>query len=289
MTATEVSAITQETSLEVSVLTTSPTSSGDESQTATGKMPRHPPAGKPPPFKRHEIDLSAMLSIEQMKQLQVLMIAIMDELQVQIRENFDKMTIHPVEPNEGITPPAAAVLSVPNPGSEKYRSMYGDIGIPIEKPDLEDRDLLLQIMKYRPVNQNTAKPKPILTIPKSPDEATANSKRTETELAKDSLTELKRDALTHFGKWRGLVLKRLHEVVIKNGGTSGNVVRQGPQQPAGNPRRVGSIVRGSSARPAGKFVLCDDRRHASSLNYRTPFYRRFILPHDPKLLIEQSD
>ncbi|KAI0910252.1 DUF726-domain-containing protein [Ustulina deusta] len=142
-------------------------------------MPRHPQPGKAPPFKRPEIDLSAMLNIEQMKQLQVLVGAIMDELQTQVRDNFDKMTIPPVDPTEGIAAP---------------------------------------------------KPRPTLTIPKSPDEATAYSKKTEIELAMASLSELKRDALGHFGKWRGLVFKRLQEIVIKNGGTGGNVVRQGPQQ-----------------------------------------------------------
>ncbi|KAI8949529.1 DUF726-domain-containing protein [Xylaria longipes] len=146
-------------------------------------MPRHPPPPKAFAFKRPEIDLSAMLSIEQMKQLQVLVMAIMDELQMQVRDNFEKMTIMPVEPTEGIATP-----------------------------------------------KNAAKPKPALTISKSPDEAIASSKRTETELAMASLTELKRDALGHFGKWRGLVFKRLQEVVIKHGGTGGNVVRQGPQQ-----------------------------------------------------------
>ncbi|KAI0459007.1 DUF726-domain-containing protein [Xylaria acuta] len=146
-------------------------------------MPRHPPPSKAFAFKRPEIDLSAMLSIEQMKQLQVLVMAIMDELQMQVRDNFEKMTITPVEPTEGIAAP-----------------------------------------------KSTAKPKPALTIPKSPDEAIASSKRTETELVMASLSELKRDALGHFGKWRGLVFKRLQEVVIKHGGTGGNVVRQGPQQ-----------------------------------------------------------
>ncbi|KAI0101850.1 DUF726-domain-containing protein [Nemania sp. FL0031] len=140
-------------------------------------MPRHIPTCKGPPFKRPEVDLSAMLNVEQMKQLQVIMIAIMDEIQAQIRDNFDKMTITPVGPTEGITAP----------------------------------------------------PAPTLTIPTSPDDATANSKRTEIDLAMASLTELKREALGHFGKWRGLVFKRVQEIVIKNGGTGGHVVRQGPQ------------------------------------------------------------
>jgi hypothetical protein len=244
--------------------TASPTSSGDESQAAANnKMPRNLPPSKPFVFKRPEIDLSAMLNVEQMKQLQVLIMAIMDEIQIQIRDNFDKLTITPVEPTQGIAAPKAIVLSVPNPASDKYRTQYGDIGIPIDRPDFDDRDLLLQIMKSHPINQNsqnTAKPKPVLTIPKTPDEATANSKKTETELAIASLTELKRDALGHFGKWRGLVFKRLQEIVIKNGGTGGNVVRQGPQQAPGNARRVGVAARGSTARPPGKFFLNGDRK-----------------------------
>ncbi|KAI0518217.1 DUF726-domain-containing protein [Xylaria bambusicola] len=146
-------------------------------------MPRHLQPIKTIPFKRPEVDLSAMLNIEQMKQLQVLMGAIMDELQTQVRDTFDKMTITPVESTQGIAAP-----------------------------------------------KDAAKPRPILTIPKSQDEATAFSKKTEIDLAMASLTELKRDALGHFGKWRGLVFKRLQEIIIKNGGTGGNVVRQGPQQ-----------------------------------------------------------
>ncbi|KAJ2975116.1 hypothetical protein NUW58_g8447 [Xylaria curta] len=229
---------------------TSPALSDEENQTTTEKMPRHPPPSKAFSSKRSEVDLSAMLSIEQMKQLQVLMMAIMDDLQMQVRDNFEKMAITPVEPTEGIAAPKAIVLSVPNPGSEKYRGQYGNIGIPVEKPDFENRDLMLQIMKFRPANQNTARPKPSLIIPKSPDEATAISKKTELELAVASLTELKRDALGHFGKWRGLVFKRLQEIVIRNGGTGGNVVRQGLHQAPGNARRVGFAARGSSARPA---------------------------------------
>lgn len=259
--------------MEISTSSTSPTSSGDESQTTTKKMPRPPLPGKAFPFKRLEVDLSAMLSVEQMKQLQVLMVAIMDEIQAQVRDNFDKMTITPIEPTEGITAPRAVVLSVPNPGSDKYRSQYGDIGIPIDRPDFEDRDLLLQIMKSHPVNQHATKPKPLLTIPKSHDEATASSKRSEVELAIASLTELKRDALGHFGKWRGLVFKRLQEVVIKNGGTAGNAVRQEPR----NDKRVGFVARGSSARPTGKLFHHGGLRHTLSSDYLFPFYLRLVL------------
>ena len=235
---------------------TTPTSSGDESQAAVEAMPRPSQLTKAAPFKRPEVDLSAMLSVEQLKQLQVLLGAIMDELQMQVRDTFDKMNITPVAPTEGMATPKIVVLSVPNPASDKYRSQYGDIGIPSDKPDFEDYDLLLQIMKAHSVNHGTVNNRAALTIPKSQDDATFVSKKTETELAMASLTELQRDALGHFGKWRGLVHKRLQEIVIKNGGTGGNVVRQGPQQAPGNARRVGGIVRGSTAaRQPGKFSL----------------------------------
>ncbi|KAI1130336.1 DUF726-domain-containing protein [Nemania abortiva] len=275
-----------DSSMETSASPTSTTSSGDESQTTPEKMPRHVPSNKGFPFKRPEVDLSAMLNVEQMKQLQVLMMAIMDEIQTQIRENFDKMTITPVGLTEGITAPRAVVLSVPNPGSDKYRNQYGDIGIPIERPDFDDRELLLQIMKSHPIAQNTTKHKPTLTIPKSPDEATANSKRTEIELAMASLTELKRDALGHFGKWRGLVFKRLHEIVIKNGGTGGHVVRQGPQHALGNARRGGFAARGSSARLAVVPLTTGDASNAQHVQEYPPMYTALCnLPKEKRALI----
>ncbi|TGJ86784.1 hypothetical protein E0Z10_g1945 [Xylaria hypoxylon] len=278
-------AVPDSSSMDTSTSPTSLTSSGDESQVAPETMPRQPVPSKAFPFKRPEIDLSAMLNIEQMKQLQVLVGAIMDELQMQVRDNFDKMTVTPVEPTDGITTPRAIVLSVPNPGSDKYRSQYGNIGIPVDKPDFGDHDLLLHIMKSHPINLNTTKPKPILTLPRSSDEATTCSKKTETELAMASLTELKRDALGHFGKWRGLVFKRLQEIVIKNGGTGGNVVRKGPQQALGNARRVGFTARGSSARPAVP-LLTGDASNAQHIQLYPPMYTALCgLPKEKRALI----
>ncbi|KAI2631704.1 DUF726-domain-containing protein [Xylaria nigripes] len=278
-------AIFDSSSMEPSTSPPSPTSSGDESQSTTDKMPRHPPSNKAFPFKRPEIDLSFMLNGEQAKQLQILMAAIMDEIQIQIRDNFDKMTIPQIESTEGITPPKAVVLSVPNPSCEKYRSQYGDIGIPVERPNFEDRDLLLQIMKHHPINGNSAKPKPVLTLPRTPEEVIASTKKTEAELAIASLTELKRDALGHFGKWRGLVFKRMQEIVIKNGGTGGNIVRQGPQQTLGNARRVGSTARGSSARPAVPLVN-GEASNAQHIQLYPPMYTALCnLPKEKRALI----
>ncbi|KAI1820961.1 DUF726-domain-containing protein [Xylaria intraflava] len=154
-------------------------------------MPRRPPTNKPFPFKRPELDLSAMLNPEQANQFQLLMSDIMEEISGQIRDNFDKMTIPQVEPTEGITAP--------------------------------------KIMKSHLIDDKSAGPQPALTLPKTPEETIASTKKTEAELIISSLTELKRDALGHVSKWRMLVYKRMQEITIKNGGTSGNVVRQGPQ------------------------------------------------------------
>jgi len=257
-----------DTSMEDTASPTSAASSGDESHATMDKMPRHMHLGRAMGPKRPEIDLSVMMNVEQMKQLQVLMGAIMDEIQMQVRDNFDKLTVNEVKPTEGIAAPKAIVLSIPNPGSAKYRSQYGDIGIPVDKPDFDDLDLLRHIMKSHPMNLETAKSTPALTIPKSADEASANSKKSEVELTIASLTELKRDALAHFGKWRGVVFKRLQDIVIKNGGTGGPVIRQGSQHAPGNARRGGFSVRGSSARPPGKFFLCGDHTFQHHISFQ---------------------
>ncbi|KAI1269472.1 DUF726-domain-containing protein [Xylariaceae sp. FL1019] len=165
-------------------------------------MPRHILPPRPIPVKRPEIDLSAMFNHEQAKQLEVLMCAIMDEMQAQIRDNFEKLTLTQVDPTEGIAPPKAIILSVPNPRSEN----------------------------------------PTLTIPRTVDEATANSRKSEVELVVVSLSEMKRDALSHFGKWRGNVFRRMHDIVIRNGGNGSNVARQAPQQAPGNATRGGSVA-----------------------------------------------
>ncbi|KAI0161383.1 DUF726-domain-containing protein [Xylariaceae sp. FL1272] len=229
----------------------SPTSSGDESQATADKMPRHVLPPRPVPVKRPEIDLSAMFNHEQAKQFEVLMCAVMDDMQGQIRDNFDKLTLTQVDPAEGIAPPKAVVLSVPNPRSDKYRCQYGDIGLPLKKPDFDDREALRQMMKSHSVNLVGLPISPTLTIPKTVDEATANSKKSEVELITFSLSEMKRDALSHFGKWRGNVFRRMHDIVIKNGGNGSNVARQVQQQAPGNATRGGSSARARAARPPG--------------------------------------
>ncbi|KAI1169496.1 DUF726-domain-containing protein [Nemania sp. FL0916] len=258
--------------------TESSSSSDDESQTTTANMPRHSQPNKASPPRRPEIDLSAMLSVEQLKQLQVLIGAIMEDLQAQVRDNFDKMTVTPVESTEGITAPSAMILLIPNPRSDKYRSQYGDIGMPTDKPNFEDRELLLQIMKSHPQDQASAKPKPTLTIPKSADEALTNSKRTQTELAIASLAELKRDALGHFGKWRGLVFKRMQEIVIRNGGTGGDVFR--------NAGRAGLAAKGGATKPAGIPVQAGDESNAQHIQTYPPMYTALcLLPKEKRALI----
>ncbi|KAI1330530.1 DUF726-domain-containing protein [Xylariaceae sp. FL0255] len=248
----------------------SPTTSGDESSAPTDKMPRHNPLGKAFLTKRPEIDLSAMLNHEQLKQLNVIMTAIMDDMQTQLRDNFDKLIVPRVEPTEGIVVPKAITLSVPNPRSDKYRGQYGDIGLPLEKLDFDDRDALKRIMKQQPANPDPLTPKPTLTIPRSAEEATENAKKTELELVTSSLSEMKRDALGHFGKWRGNVFKRLHEIVIKHGGTGGNIARQPPQQARG----LGAVRRGSIARtatPVKPVMACQSSRDASNTLHMEQF------------------
>ncbi|KAI6092818.1 DUF726-domain-containing protein [Hypoxylon rubiginosum] len=57
--------------------------------------------------------------------------------------------------------------------------------------------------------------------------------KTEKQILVNSVSELKRDTFAHFSKWRQNVSKRIQDIVIKNGGTSGNVGSQEPQKVAG--------------------------------------------------------
>ncbi|KAI0013283.1 hypothetical protein F4779DRAFT_625419 [Xylariaceae sp. FL0662B] len=197
---------------------TSSNSSGDESQT----MGRHN-AGRGHQSRRVELDLSAMLNVEQKIQLQQLINAIIDDMQKRIRENFDDLTIAaPVPSNQGIQPPKPTWNYIPNPRSEKYRDLYAGTG-------LDDDNSTL-------------------SIPKSAEEASKMAQKTEAEILAFSIAEIKRDALAHFGKWRVNVLRRISDIVIKNGGTGGNIGNiggQGPQQTPGPP--ISSAEGGNSS------------------------------------------
>ncbi|KAI1802738.1 DUF726-domain-containing protein [Daldinia bambusicola] len=128
--------------------------------------------GRPP--KRSELDLSACINTEQKHLLQKLITAIVEEMQKQIRENFENLDPGYVAPDQGINPP-----------------------------------------------------KPI-KLPQSPDEVRHLYQKTENDILTSSLAELKKDALAHFGKWRVNLLKRIQDIVIKNGGTAGNIGGQAP-------------------------------------------------------------
>ncbi|KAI1083810.1 hypothetical protein F5B20DRAFT_568449 [Whalleya microplaca] len=179
---------------------TSSNSSGDEREA----MGRHH-AGRGHHPKRVELDLSAMLNVEQKVQLQQLITTIVDDMHMRIRDYFDNLTVAVrVASDQGIQPPKPVWNYVTNPRSEKHRDMYGGTGL---------------------TNGNST-----LAIPKSVEEANKISLKTESEILAFSVAEMKRDSLAHFGKWRANVLRRTSDIVIKNGGTGGNVGGQGPQQ-----------------------------------------------------------
>ncbi|CAJ2511837.1 Uu.00g074620.m01.CDS01 [Anthostomella pinea] len=270
-------------------------SSGDESRDESqksdkdkDKMARHN-TSRPFPPRRPELDLSAMLNLEQSKQLQVLVQSVLDSMQEHIREPLDNLSVIDMSPDEGIKPPRAIVTSIPNPRSEKYRAQYGDIGLPAVKPDFEDRDLLRKIMKsVPPPIDSTTTPQPTLFLPKSAEEASAMSGKTQNEIVMSSLSELKRDVLAQFGKWRIVVTRRVNDIVIKNGGTGGNVVRQGPQHASGNARRVGNAAGGRPARPP-ELGVSSNLSNTALVNLHPPLYTALTsLPKEKRALILHS-
>lgn len=266
-------------------------SSDDEAQT----MPRpNSSRGRAP--KHIELDLSAVINVDQRFQLQRLIISIVDDMQAQIRDNFDNMTAVQVESDQGINPPKALCTSIPNPRSEKYRHMYEDLGLdpitttstssatpttlttdPDVNKDKEKENIKPPHQTTRQTSQasiTTSKPqKPLWKLPKSPEDVQKMLQKTDDEVLVSSLSELKRDCLTHYSKWRVAVLKRVNDIVVKNGGTSGNVGGQAPQQIPGNARRPGNAQRGRLPISNGMFFL---RRLVAGRYYPiiipSPFY-----------------
>ncbi|KAI1656200.1 DUF726-domain-containing protein [Daldinia decipiens] len=198
-------------------------------------MPRNnnPTRGRPP--KRTELDLSACINMEQKFQLQKLISAIVDDMSRQIRDNFENLSPGHVKPEEGINPPKAVCNTVPNPRSEKYRHLYGNIAVGQNSNSDSQKE------NARPNHQATTTARsldPTWRLPKSPEEVRHLYQKTEHDVLVSSLFELKRDAQAHFCKWRVNLLKRTQDIVIKNGGTTGNVGGQLPQV-SGNARRSG--------------------------------------------------
>lgn len=267
-------------------------SSGDETQI----MARHSSAKARAP-KRVELDFSAVINVEQKFQLQRLVTAVLDDMQKQMREVFDDLTPAQVAPSQGINPPQATCLTIPNPRSEKYRDTFEYT----DQKKADDLDTKPDTKKegVQPVSQagtqagkttgpkakkeNTkpgpqggkatdpkakkenVKPstgaestikteKPVWKAPKSPEDAVAMYQKTDKQILVNSVTELKRDALAHFTKWRQNVMRRIQDIVIKNGGTSGNVGGQESQQIPGNARRHGEAARARPPAPSGKFL-----------------------------------
>ncbi|KAI5863441.1 hypothetical protein GGS23DRAFT_596618 [Durotheca rogersii] len=238
----------------------SSSSSGDEARTMGrhhGSRPRLP--------KRLELDLSAAISLDQKAQLQKLASSIIDRMQSQLCETFDNLGLGSVPPGRGINPPRATCNAIPNPCSDKYRHMYGDVGLSKET-DLGDGvgdgagdgEGAEKPTDKADVPAGLEAPSPKWKIPKSPDEARDMYGKTDVDVLISSLSELKHDAVAHFGKWRASILRRIQDIVIKNGGTSGNVSGRVLQQTSGNVNRPGNAVRGRLPTPSGPSASATD-------------------------------
>lgn len=239
-------------------------SSEDEDQT----MPRNnnPTRGRPP--KRIELDLSACINVEQKFQLQKLIAAIVDDMHKQIRDSFENLSSGHVKPGQGINPPKAVCNTVPNPRSEKYRHLYGSTAVGQNNNSDSRKE------NAKPNHQATTTTRsldPMWRLPKSPEEVRHLYQKTEHDVLVSSIFELKRDAQAHFGKWRVNLLKRTQDIVIKNGGTTGNVGGQLPQAPGNARRSGGNATRGRPLLPSGsgKFFL---ERLAANKRRRDSFF-----------------
>ncbi len=178
--------------------------------------------------KRVELDMSAIMNMEQKNSLQNLVTSIMEDMQRDLRDSFDNMGVGYDPSEEGIKPPKALCNMVPNPRSVKYRHLFSN---------KDNGDLDAHVPQLVPPAPILPPSLTSLTIPKSVDEASQMSGKSENEILSSSLSELKRDALAYFTKWRTNVQRRTGDMVIKGSGAGGAPAGQGPQQTQGTARR----------------------------------------------------
>ncbi|KAI0124883.1 hypothetical protein BJ170DRAFT_479871 [Xylariales sp. AK1849] len=216
----------------------SPITSGDEDFFANdevivnmGRERDNQPRGRGQPPKRTELDLSAMMNVEQKVQLLNLINAIIEGMYQRLRDTFDTIGQGRDDSEAGICPPKATWNIIPNPRSVKYAHLYGLTPLLPDSPNDAPKEKIK--LGLEPPAPTLPPGMTLLRLPKSPEEATTMSgKGNENEIMVASMSEMKRDLLAFFGKWRVSVLKRTGDIVIKSGGNGGNVAGQGPQPSA---------------------------------------------------------
>ncbi|RYP31662.1 hypothetical protein DL767_005669 [Monosporascus sp. MG133] len=234
-------------------LSSSPGSSGDESSIIMG---RNSNLGRGAFPRRVELDVAAIMNLEQKNSLQVLINNITDDMQKDLCTIFDNLGTDRDPSDEGLKPPKAIFNLIPNPRSPKYRHLYSS------KDNGTDETQDAKIVSPEPIMPPapTLPPAPVMppaftlspsqplwTIPKSAEEASLMSGKTENEILSDSLSELKKDLLVYFGKWKANVQKRLSDMTIKGNGTGGVPAGQGQQQGPGTARPKNKPNQGRAA------------------------------------------
>ena len=174
--------------------------------------------------KRVELDMSAIMNMDQKNSLQLLLNSILEDMQRELRDVFDNLGDGFDESEAGIKTPKITCCSIPNPRSAKYQDTSGDKG----------NENHSQAPKK---TSSTGAPAAQSTIPRSMEEAIRLSGKTIKETRISSLSDLKRDALGAFGKWRANVQRKVGDMIIRGSGSAGLPAGQGPQQPTSAIRR----------------------------------------------------
>lgn len=194
--------------------------------------------------RRVELDMSAIMNMEQKNSLQNLVTCITDGMQNDLRNSLETLGANHNPSEEGIKPPQPIYAMVPNPRSPKYQHLFGS------KDNGSESNQDSQLVPPAPIPPSSQTP---LTIPKSVEEASQMSGKSENEILSSSLCELRREVLVYFGKWRTNVLRRIGDMVIKGGGTGGVPAGQGPQQALGAAKRSNKFPSTKAAtKPTGK-------------------------------------
>ncbi|KAI1460758.1 DUF726-domain-containing protein [Annulohypoxylon moriforme] len=151
------------------------------------------------PVRRFELDLSDVFDVEQKFQFIRLVNDIIEDMQKQTRDNFEKLELGRLPDDQGINPPNSQCRIIPNHNDENDRHVFEHPG-----PSFN----FVQRSKW--------------TYPKNANELQTVLGKSDLDVILEGVAEQKKDALAHINKWRLSTQKRFNDIVVKNGANSGN-------------------------------------------------------------------
>lgn len=158
--------------------------------------------------RRVEIDLTCLLSSEQLLHLSSLITAILDGVERRACESLEQLGSQSNSVT-GIQPPPVLSFTVANPQSDLHKAAYGQIDI--------DPSTYHEVLGAIPSGTTALR-----KVPQTLEEASSAACQSQHALLVESVRELQKDLKVYHARFKAGVEKRIQDIVVRNGGTPGD-------------------------------------------------------------------